>query len=65
MGAQLRAAYDGGATVRVLAAARGWSYGFTYRLLVEAGMIPRRRSSHFAPGGSPQGSGSDSAAGHD
>jgi hypothetical protein len=43
IGAELKRAYDRGASVRTLAQGCGRSYGFVHRLLTEAGTTMRSR----------------------
>jgi Helix-turn-helix domain len=43
LGAELKKAYDRGASIRVLAEGCGRSYGFVHRLLTEAGTTMRTR----------------------
>lgn len=43
LGAELKKAYDRGASVRVLAEGCGRSYGFVHRLLTEVGTTMRTR----------------------
>jgi hypothetical protein len=43
IGAELKKAYDKGASVRTLAQGCGRSYGFVHRLLTEAGTTMRTR----------------------
>ncbi|MFE3114231.1 helix-turn-helix domain-containing protein [Kitasatospora indigofera] len=43
LGTQLKAAYEGGASIRALAQAHGRSYGFVHRLLTETGVALRSR----------------------
>ncbi|MFF1571018.1 helix-turn-helix domain-containing protein [Streptomyces sp. NPDC058293] len=41
--AELRAAYEGGASIRSIAESTGCSYGFVHRILTEAGVTLRGR----------------------
>ncbi|MET9619009.1 helix-turn-helix domain-containing protein [Kitasatospora indigofera] len=43
LAAQLKAAYEGGASIRALAQVHGRSYGFVHRLLTETGVVLRSR----------------------
>lgn len=40
---RLQAAYEGGASIRVLARVHGRSYGTVYRILTQAGVVLRGR----------------------
>ncbi|MET7846119.1 helix-turn-helix domain-containing protein [Streptomyces sp. NPDC005356] len=41
--AELKASYEGGASIRSLADSTGRSYGFVHRILIEAGVTLRGR----------------------
>ncbi|MFD7778827.1 helix-turn-helix domain-containing protein [Streptomyces sp. NPDC059753] len=43
LAAELKAAYEGGASIRSIADSTGRSYGFVHHILTEAGVILRRR----------------------
>ncbi|UDM05497.1 helix-turn-helix domain-containing protein [Streptomyces longhuiensis] len=43
LAAELKAAYEGGASIRSIAGSTGRSYGFVYRILIEAGVTLRGR----------------------
>ncbi|MFE2736262.1 helix-turn-helix domain-containing protein [Streptomyces sp. NPDC059349] len=43
LAAELRAAYEGGASIRSLADRKGRLYGFVHHILAEAGVTQRRR----------------------
>ncbi|MFC9618383.1 helix-turn-helix domain-containing protein [Streptomyces sp. NPDC056910] len=43
LAAELRAAYEGGASIRGIAGSTGRSYGFVHRILTEAGVTLRGR----------------------
>lgn len=49
-GRHLRAAYEGGATIRALAADTGWSYGFVHGVLLGAGAQLRPRGGVYPSG---------------
>ncbi|MFB8000479.1 helix-turn-helix domain-containing protein [Streptomyces sp. NPDC056002] len=43
LAAELKAAYEGGASIRSIAESTGRSYGFVHHILTEAGVTLRRR----------------------
>ncbi|MFE9813423.1 helix-turn-helix domain-containing protein [Streptomyces sp. NPDC005227] len=53
LAADLKSAYDSGASIRTLAAEHGWSYGFVHDLLRKAGtqLRPRGGSTRAQRGG--------------
>ncbi|WP_078279184.1 helix-turn-helix domain-containing protein [Mycobacteroides franklinii] len=52
-GADLKAAYEAGASIRTLAAAHGHSYGYVHHALTEAGAELRGRGGPEQPQPSP------------
>ncbi|MET7826994.1 helix-turn-helix domain-containing protein [Streptomyces sp. NPDC005386] len=50
LASEVKQAYEGGASIRVLARAQGRSYGFMHDLLREAGAVFRARGGNTRPG---------------
>ncbi|MGW2207317.1 helix-turn-helix domain-containing protein [Streptomyces sp. NPDC001774] len=50
LAAELKTAYEGGASIRTLAGSTGRSYGFIHRILTETGVTLRGRGGAARPG---------------